>query len=202
MDTEDSREAIVEICREQIKANETRKASKQKQTARKNTSGGPKNQGLKPTSNGRGRGNQSKKNRGRGEKQHSEPPSNPSRGRDYYPPSNRRRYNDHYEPDYHQDPRYRGESRGESRRPRSILRDSHDDHQRRRSVSWGRSVTPPRHRERYSHRPDQHHQGSSYHQSRKTTYNPNYQGGGRGGRGGRSQRGGRGGSRSGRRGRN
>ena len=204
MDTDDSREAIVEICNEQIKANETRRVAKQKQTARKNSSDGPKNQGSKSTSNGKGKGKKSKENQEKEEKDYSDQPSRNSRGRDYYPPSNRRRYNDHYNPDYHRDSRYREEreeEEGESRRPRSILRGSSRERHRRRSVSWGRSASPHRHRDRYSHRSDQHHEGTSYHQSRRTSYNPNYQGRGRGRGRGRSSRGGRGGSRSGGRGR-
>ena len=78
--------------------------------------------------------------------------------------------------------------------PPTLRRGDQDQHyQRRRSVSWGRSETPPHPRDPYSNRQERDQPDTSYHQSRKTTYNPNYTGrGGRGGRGRRRGRGGRG----------
>jgi len=159
-----------------------RRIANKKKEIRKNSSGAPKNQGQTPTKHGqKPRGSSERKpprSRSQSQKRHYEDNGYNNNNDQYYNNNNnnQRRRNDDY---YHQEDEERG--RQHYRQP-SILRN--------RSISWGRSRTPPPPRSRYS-RKDQAHrpQGASYHGTRDTGRG---RGRGRGRRGGSSRgRGGR-----------
>ena len=181
MDTDGGRNMESFVAKTVDKEVDRRIANKKKEI-RKNSSGAPKNQGQTPTKHGqKPRGNSERKpprSRSQSQKRHYEDNGYNNNNDQYYNNNNnnQRRRNDDY---YHQEDKERG--RQHYRQP-SILRN--------RSISWGRSRTPPPPRSRYS-RKDQDHrpQGASYHGTRDTGRG---RGRGRGRRGGSSRgRGGR-----------
>lgn len=130
----DEGEALASAIDKGIEKAHNKRVSKKKREIRKNSSGGAKNQASARTDDGQ---QPSSKSRRRHEKRSTQQPKRSSENYDdessyesqgNYRGSSRRRQ------DEERNHNHRG--REESRRPRSILRN--------RSVSWSRSVTPPR----------------------------------------------------------
>lgn len=189
-------ETVGPLIQREVKAGFDKRVSANKRKARKNSSGDNKNQESTPTDNGQKSQEKSNhrqgKQRGKSRKRYNNYSDDDSYDSRYNErrSSHRSRYRD-YDDDryYHNDRRSHSNNdrhHRDERRPRSILRNQRRG--RERSVSWGRSPTPPPSRHRYSQwDPPRRSEGAHYHESR---------GGGRhsqrkGGRGG-SSKGGRG----------
>jgi hypothetical protein len=88
MDADDTRGAIVEIIREEIRNEEKGRISKNKNKMRKNYLGDPKHQGLKPTSNGNKKERGSNQNPLSEKYKSSKKSSNTTNEKEYYPQKN------------------------------------------------------------------------------------------------------------------